>query len=471
MIIYVVNNGDTLWGIANRYQIDVNAIQQANQLPNPNNLLVGQSLVIPIYGIYHTVQNGETLWSIAQQYGVSEQSILSSNRLPNPNLLYPGERIFIPPIIHVVQPGETLRQIASLYGTTIQALISQNSLQTPGLLYPGTQLIIPRPKPITEVNAYTYQKEEDAVQTVNSLQSLLTYISPFAYKLTENGDLEPLKDELVLEAAVSNDIVPMMVITNFSSTEAGTNLMHVIFSSPDILTKLMANILQIMEDKGYRGLNIDLENVLPEDRDAYTAFLQLAVDTLHPKGYFVSTAVAPKFSDTQSGLLYEAHDYEAHGRIADFVILMTYEWGWRGGPPQAISPINQMKKVVEYALTVMPADKIFLGFQIYARDWRIPHAQGQIAETFSPQEAVRIATEHKVRIQFDSIAQSPFFTYTDEQGQKHEVWFEDARSAQAKFNLVKQYRLRGISYWVLGYPFPQNWVLLDDNFEVKKLKE
>ena len=471
MIIYVVNNGDTLWEIANRYQIDVNAILQANQLPDPNNLLVGQSLIIPIYGVYHTVQTGETLWSIAQQYGVSEQSILLSNRLANPNLLYPGERIFIPPIIHVVQPGETLRQIASLYGTTIQALLNQNKIQTPGMLYPGTQLIIPRVKPVVEVNAYTYQKEEDSVQTVNSLRTLLTYISPFAYKLTESGDLESLQDEALIKAAVADDIVPMMVITNFSSTEAGTNLMHVIFSNPDKLTKLMANILQIMEDKGYRGLNIDLENVLPEDRDAYTSFLQLAVDTLHPKGYFVSTAVAPKVSETQSGLLYEAHDYEAHGRIADFVILMTYEWGWRGASPQAISPVNQMKRVVEYALTVIPADKLFLGFQIYARDWRIPHEAGQIAETFSPQDAITLATQYGARIQFDSVAQSPFFNYTDEQGQKHEVWFEDARSAQAKFNLVKQYRLRGISYWVLGYSFPQNWVLLDDNFEVKKIKD
>lgn len=471
MIIYVVNNGDTLWEIANRYQIDINAILQANQLPDQNTLLVGQSLIIPIYGVYHTVQTGETLWSIAQQYGITEQTILLSNRLANPNLLYPGERIFIPPIIHVVQPGETLRQIASLYGTTIQALINQNKIQTPGLLYPGTQLIIPRVKPLVEVNAYTYQKEEDAVQTVNSLQSLLTYISPFAYKLTESGDLEPLQDELLIEAAVTDNIVPMMVITNFSSTEAGTNLMHVIFSNPDILKKLMTNVLQIMEDKGYRGLNIDLENVLPEDRDAYTSFLQLAVDTLHPKGYFVSTAVAPKVSETQSGLLYEAHDYEAHGRIADFVILMTYEWGWRGASPQAISPVNQMKKVVEYALTVIPADKLFLGFQIYARDWRIPHEAGQIAETFSPQDAITLATQYGARIQFDTVAQSPFFNYTDEQGQKHEVWFEDARSAQAKFNLVKQYRLRGISYWVLGYSFPQNWVLLDDNFVVKKIKD
>ncbi len=58
---------------------------------------------------------------------------------------------------------------------------------------------------------------------------------------------------------------------------------------------------------------------------------------------------------------------------------------------------------------------------------------------------------------------------SDESGQGHEVWFEDARSAQAKFDLAKQYNLRGIAYWALGYPFPQNWALLNDNFSIRKL--
>jgi spore germination protein len=224
-----------------------------------------------------------------------------------------------------------------------------------------------------------------------------------------------------------------------------------------------------MEEKGYQGVNIDFENVLPADREYYNQFLQLTVDRLHPRGYFVSTAVAPKVSATQAGLLYEAHDYEAHGRIADFVVLMTYEWGYRLGPPQAISPVNQMRRVVEYALSVMPAEKIFLGFQIYARDWLLPHVQGQEAQTFSTQEAVARAVKYGAAIQYDTLTQSPFFRYTDEQGRGHEVWFEDARSAQAKFDLAKEFNLRGISYWALGYPYPSNWTLLRDNFNIRKL--
>lgn len=114
--------------------------------------------------------------------------------------------------------------------------------------------------------------------------------------------------------------------------------------------------------------------MLPEDRELYNQLLQDAVDFFHPRGYFVSTAVAPKVRATQTGLLYTAHDYEAHGRLVDFVVLMINEWGYRVGPPQAISPIN-LRRVLD------------------AHDWKIPHVQDQEAEIFSPQEAIRRAVK------------------------------------------------------------------------------
>jgi spore germination protein len=224
-----------------------------------------------------------------------------------------------------------------------------------------------------------------------------------------------------------------------------------------------------MKQKGFYGLNIDFENVYPQDRELYNQFLQRAVDTLHPAGYFVSTALAPKVSADQKGLLYEAHDYPAHGKIVDFVVLMTYEWGYRFGPPQAISPLDQIRRVLDYAVTVIPRNKIFMGFQIYARDWKLPHIQGQQAETFSQQEAIHRAVQYGAAIQYDQVAQSPHFRYKDSQAVTHEVWFEDARSAQAKFDTAKDYGLRGISYWTLGYPYSQNWLLLNDNFTIRKL--
>jgi spore germination protein len=471
LVIHVVRSGETLWQIANRYNVSMNGIIEGNGLQNPNQLVVGQSLVVPVPGTWHVIKSGETLWSISQKYGVTINSIIQANQITNANVLYPGTRLLIPSRIHVIQPGETLWQVANTYGVTVQALISENQIQNPNLIYPGLQLRVPVQKPTVEVNAYSYQADASGAETIHELGDFLTYASPFAYLINESGDLQPVRDDLMIQAAIEENVVPMMSITNFTSTAAGSNLAHTILASPEIREKVITNILRIMEEKGYKGVNIDFENVLPADRVNYNQFLQLTVDRLHPRGYFVSTAVAPKQSATQAGLLYEAHDYEAHGRIADFVVLMTYEWGYRLGPPQAISPVNQMRRVVEYALSVMPAEKIFLGFQIYARDWLLPHVQGQEAETFSTQEAVARAVKYGAAIQYDTLTQSPFFRYVDEQGRGHEVWFEDARSAQAKFDLAKEFKLRGISYWALGYPYPSNWTLLRDNFNIRKLSQ
>lgn len=469
MIIHVVSAGETLWQIANSYSVPINSIIQLNALSNPNQLVIGQSLVIPSPYTTHIVKRGDTLWSISQQYGVTMQSIITENHLTNPDVLTPGTRLIIPPTTHIVLPGETLSQIATQYGTTVQAIAIENEISNPNMIYVGTHLIIPRAKPSIEVNAYTYQEPKEAVESINAIGHLLTYFSPFAYMVKEDGTLQPLNDKEMIDAAISKNITPMLTLTNFSSTEAGSNLSHVILSSADLREKVINNTLKVMQEKGYKVLNVDFENVLPADRENYNTFLQLAVDRLHPKGFLVSTALAPKTSATQAGTLYEAHDYESHGRIADFVILMTYEWGYRLGPPQAISPINEMRKVVEYALSVMPANKIFLGFQIYARDWLLPHVKGQEAETFSSQEAINRAVKHGATIEYDRTAQSPHFRYVDEQGKNHEVWFEDARSAQAKFDMTKEYNLRGISYWALGFPFPQNWALLNNDFSIKKV--
>lgn len=56
-----------------------------------------------------------------------------------------------------------------------------------------------------------------------------------------------------------------------------------------------------------------------------------------PSGYTLSTTLVPKTSSNQKGKFFEAHDYKAQGQIVDFVVIMTYDWGWQGGPPMAIS--------------------------------------------------------------------------------------------------------------------------------------
>ena len=89
------------------------------------------------------------------------------------------------------------------------------------------------------------------------------------------------------------------------------------------------------------------------------------------------------------------------------------------------------------------------------------------ATTVSSLEAVRIAIEAGVSIQFDETAMSPFFRY-ERDGQFHEVWFEDVRSCRAKFALLPEYGLRGMGYWQIMRFFRPNWLLLEDTFVIQR---
>jgi len=470
MQIHVVSQGDVLWRIAEAYHSDVNQIIYLNQLDNPNILVVGQSLVIPEPHLEYVIQPGDNLWAIASKLEVTVQELQQFNNITNPNLIFVGELLEKPYSLHTVQLGEYLWVIAQRYGVTINQLLQANRIESPSLIYSGLQLKIPRkPRTSTEVNAYTTETNEQGRQEVLALGRYFTYLSPFMYSFREDGSLTEMRETTLLEAARVNDIAPLLVLTNYTGGGFNSDLGATLLRNPNIQDTLIKNIVNTIRTKGYSGLNIDFEYLYQEDRENYNNFLRKVVDRLRPLGLTVSTALAPKESGDQAGLLYEAHDYEVHGELCDFVVLMTYEWGWAGGEPWAIAPINKVRDILDYAVTVIPRQKIMMGIPLYGRDWKIPWVQGTFARTVSPKEAINLAATNNVSIQYDNKYQSPYYRYTDTSGQEHEVWFEDARSVQVKYETVREYGLRGVSYWVLGNPFPQNWPVLQSNFTIRKL--
>lgn len=260
----------------------------------------------------------------------------------------------------------------------------------------------------------------------------------------------------------------MLVITNIENGNFSADLTSAILRDATIQNKFITNILQTAEKYGMRDIHFDFESVAPEDREAYNRFLR-NVKTRLPSGYTLSTTLVPKTSSNQKGKFFEAHDYKAQGQIVDFVVIMTYDWGWQGGPPMAISPIGPVKEVLQYAKSQMPPQKIMMGQNLYGFDWKLPFKQGNPpAKAVSSVAAVALARKYNVPIRYDFTAQAPHFNYFDENGVQHEVWFEDSRSIQSKFNLMKEQGIGGISYWKIGLPFPQNWRLLVENFTITK---
>lgn len=375
--------------------------------------------------------------------------------------------------IYVVQPGDSLDRIAGLYGTTIAELSYANQIPYPYQLAVGQALLVPIgegdvDRRIVSANGYAYPFISPWVleQTMPYLTSLFV----FSYGFTTEGQLIPpdVSEDWMIAEALDFSVSPILVLTPLGADgRFNNNLIHEVLISETAMETLISNLLQTMEEKGFQGVDVDFEYILAEDRDRFTSFVAELRRRMNAAGYVVSVALAPKTSADQPGLLYEGKDYGGLGAAADEVLLMAYEWGYTYGPAMAVAPLNKVRQVIEYALTEIPSEKINLGIPNYGYDWTLPYVRGESrAVTIGNVEAVQIAIGRDVPILFDETAQSPFFRYVSE-GREHEVWFEDVRSLQAKYNLLNEYDLKGIGVWQIMRLFRAMWLLYAGLFYVE----
>lgn len=280
----------------------------------------------------YTVKSGDTLGEIARRFGVPANRIAADNLITNPSVLSVGQSLFIPSEGQrvVLGSGQTLFSVAQEYGVPLEALIAANPTLNPIDLRVGQTVLIPAPqqrerRPIV-VNGYAYPTINP--NALNCVLPFLTFISPFSYTITAKGELIPPDDSDLIYRAVRSAVMPLMVVTNIFDGTFSTETLSAILNSEEARQRLLDSILYEITQRSYYGLNLDMEYIAPEDRESYNAFLLELADKLHEKGYILVTAVAPKTSADQPGILYESHDYPVQGEAADYVIIMTYEWGY-----------------------------------------------------------------------------------------------------------------------------------------------
>lgn len=402
--------------------------------------------------------------------------LASDNGLAAGDTLAIGQALVVrvPRTLHAVEAGETLFSLARRYGLSVRTLLRRNFyLRGSAALAVGAPLVIDyadeAPLSSLGVNGYAYPYIDPAL--LASLVPYLSYLTPFTYGLTDALALVPLSDAPLLAGARQGGAVPLMHLStltpqgNFSSDNAAALL-----RDERAQGALLAELSRTMAEKDCYGLDIDFEYVPQALREVYAAFVCALRETLGAQGRPVIAALAPKTSAAQRGLLYEAHDYPLLSAAADAVFLMTYEWGYTYGEPQAIAPLNKVRAVLDYALSVTAPQEIFLGVPLYAYDWPLPYEAGVTrAETLSSQQAAALAARVGAEIRFDETARSPYFGYRDADRREHIVWFEDARSLAEKYRLAAESGLQGIGFWHLGRALTQAWPLLDALVEIEDI--
>ena len=373
--------------------------------------------------------------------------------------------------IHVVSPGENVDQIAARYNMPVETLLRNNQIVYPYRLAVGQALLVgEESKGSLPAESSGYAYPFISPWGLGETLPFLTKIFVFSYGFTEDGDLiEPWKDDTwLIEEATRRGVEPILTLTPMGEEGTFNNfLASRIFRNLDAQQKLIWQLGEVMRSKGYKGVDLDFEYILAEDRQLYVDFAARLAAVMHAFGYTVSAAVPAKTSADQKGLLYEGIDFKGLGEVLDEIFIMAYEWGYTYGPPMAIAPLYIVRQVVEYALTEVPREKLVLGIPNYGYDWPLPFVQGTTkARTTGNVEAVQRAIDFGAEIFYDERAASPYFNYWQD-GVWHQVWFEDVRSYRAKFDLIREFGLKGGGFWSVMQLFRAGLLLMDGTFDIR----
>lgn len=243
------------------YGTTVPKIVDANQIPEPNRLVIGQALVIPIVGNYYYVQAGDSLWSVGQRFGINYLTLAQVNGISANHPLRIGLRLYIPPTPKT--KAEILAYLEPRGTSVSKALLNQ----------------------VREAGPY------------------LTYLALFSYEVRRDGALKVPPSQGVTEIIGNTGAVLAMVISNLENFQFSGDLARDIFQSRSVQDLLFDNILKEAKRVGsVRDIHFDFENIPADQRIAYNNFLKRAVEKFHPTGYTVSTALTAKSRADQPGV-------------------------------------------------------------------------------------------------------------------------------------------------------------------------
>ncbi|MBU5334467.1 LysM peptidoglycan-binding domain-containing protein [Anaerocolumna aminovalerica] len=427
MIIHVVQPGETITSIAELYNLPADRIILENEIKNPSNLAIGQTIVIVYPLLTHTVQEGETLESIAVMHDVTIMQILRNNPyLSDRNNLYTGETITI--------TNETDKIGSLSVGGYVSSYVDRNILR--------------------------------------KTLPFLTFLTVFDYRVDANGNINVLNDQDIVNMAKEYGVFPMMLVSTISERGVGSlETALAILNNPDAQDNMIDNIIATIKAKGFYGLNQYFQYIYPETKNLIESFIIKMSTRLKNEGLRYTVTVTPRVDIERTEITYETIDYSAIYQYVDAILLLSYEWGYSLEPPTSVTPINIVRETINQAVNMAPPDKFVLGMPVIGYDWELPYIPGYtVSNAITFDIAIQIAADNGVPIQFSEVAAASYFFYYNVDGTLHNIWFKDARSIDRLTRLIPEYGLQGVSIWNNMYFFAQMWLVINNLYDIEKLE-
>ena len=231
--------------------------------------------------------------------------------------------------------------------------------------------------------------------------------------------------------------------------------LHQILTDPATRSARIAELVNLVRTQAYDGINLDFEAGFAEDRDALTSFVATLSQQLHAIGKRVSVDVSAKWQNTTTGRS-GFYDYAALGTYADTVFVMNWGWHWTTSSPGPPDELTNVTKVADYVSTMPNRSRFVLGAPLYAQDW--PNGGGS-SNPSSPKEygdVLNLIARYGGTPVLDPASNVWHYTYSDEGGNWHDVWYGDASTIGTRIQLAKTRGL-GIGFWRLGLEHQRVW--------------
>ncbi len=293
----------------------------------------------------------------------------------------------------------------------------------------------------------------DSFTALQANVGAFTHVSPFYFTIEANGTITAKEERETNNLLRQNRV---QILPMFKNEPQNAKLTPLI-ATPEARDKLASDIANIIVERGYDGVNIDLEDIRPEDRPLLSDFMQRVSGKLRPAGKKVTQAVVAKTRDARDGYG-GAFDYAALASTVDYVLVMAYDFHYAGGDPGPVAPLNWVRDVVTYSTATYGAAKTILGVPLYGYDWNV--SRGGTARAITYEQAVTRFKRPGAKRELDYPSGSEVVRYADDNGDRHEAWFESGATFDAKLRLVRETGIAGFGVWRIGQEDTSVWDVL-----------
>ncbi len=287
-------------------------------------------------------------------------------------------------------------------------------------------------------------------QSLQSLQAhadQLTHVMPEWIRLAPDGGFLVEEDPRMAQAAARLELTP--TVSNYGEGGFRRELTQAVLASDKSRRDAAQRLARLCEERGFAGVNLDFEDLDAATWQHFASFVEMAWAELHPRGFVLSVDVPAETMGVP---------VERLAAATDFLVVMAYDEAASTDNAGPIATPQYVAHSVAAYLRRAPADKLVVALGTYGYDWPLDQDgdTARPAQELSYGQALVLARENEVPVEWDADAKSSFFEYDDDSAhEKHQVRFLDAPALAAQLEAVADLHVRGVALWRLGAEDPK----------------